>query len=209
MDGTLVLQFWAVAVLLALTPGPDWAFAISTGLRSGAVVPSVLGMAAGYIVMVAVLALGAGALITAFPILLTALTVLGAAYLVFLGVGTLRAPAQAFGDTAAAPGGSFLSQFLRGAGVSGFNPKGLLLLLAVLPQFTSPLTPWRPEAQMFVLGLLYVATIIVIYFAIAHGSRRVLGARPRAALVITRVAGVSMIGIGLLLVAEQLAPLLA
>lgn len=204
MDSALMLQFWTIAILLALTPGPDWAFAIATGLRPGSVVPAVLGMAFGYVVMIGVLALGAGALVATFPPLLTALTVLGAAYLVYLGVTTLRGPAHSFDDTTAVPSGGFTSQFLRGAGVSGFNPKGLLLLLALLPQFTSAGAAWRPEAQMFVLGLLHVANCIVIYFAVAHGSRRLLGTRPRAGLVITKIAGVTMIALGLLLVTEQL-----
>ncbi|SJN09963.1 Transporter, LysE family [Leucobacter sp. 7(1)] len=209
MDGTLMLQFWAIAILLALTPGPDWAFAIATGLRPGSVIPSVLGMAFGYVVMVGVLALGAGTLVTTFPPLLTALTVLGAAYLAYLGVTTLRGPVHSFTDTTAAPSGGFVTQFLRGAGVSGFNPKGLLLLLALLPQFTSAGAAWRPEAQMFVLGLLHVANCIVIYFAVAHGSRRLLGTRPRAGMIITKVAGVTMIALGLLLVAEQIVAVIA
>ncbi|MFE7407427.1 LysE family translocator [Isoptericola sp. NPDC057559] len=205
MDVSSVVQFWVVAVLLALTPGADWAYAIAAGLRGRSVAPSVLGMVCGYVVVVGVVALGVGAVVTRYPAVLTVLTVAGAAYLVHLGVVTLRSTVGGLDASERPVGDRPLAQFLRGAGVSGINPKGLLLLLALLPQFTSP-TGWPTSAQMLVLGGLHVANVAVIYSVVAVLARRVLSSRPRARVVVTKVSGVAMVVLGAALLVEKLWP---
>jgi threonine/homoserine/homoserine lactone efflux protein len=205
MDVSSVVQFWVVAVLLALTPGADWAYAIAAGLRGRSVAPSVLGMVCGYVVVVGVVALGVGAVVTRYPAVLTALTVAGAGYLVHLGVVTLRSTVGRLDASERPVGDRPLAQFLRGAGVSGINPKGLLLLLALLPQFTSP-TGWPTSAQMLVLGGLHVANVAVIYSVVAVLARRVLSSRPRARVVVTKVSGVAMVVLGAALLVEKLWP---
>ncbi|MFE6970924.1 LysE family translocator [Isoptericola sp. NPDC057653] len=205
MDVSSVVQFWVVAVLLALTPGADWAYAIAAGLRGRSVAPSVLGMVCGYVVVVGVVALGVGAVVTRYPAVLTVLTVAGAAYLVHLGVVTLRSTVGRLDASERPVGDRPLAQFLRGAGVSGINPKGLLLLLALLPQFTSP-TGWPTSTQMLVLGGLHVANVAVIYSVVAVLARRVLSSRPRARVVVTKVSGVAMVVLGAALLVEKLWP---
>jgi threonine/homoserine/homoserine lactone efflux protein len=208
VDLTLVLQFWTVALLLALTPGADWAYAIAAGLQPRSVLPSIAGMVAGYVVVVVVVALGIGALVTEYPAALAALTFAGAAYLLYLGVSTLLArsrPAVAASDRPV--GTSARTRFLRGAGVSGINPKGVLLLLALLPQFVSP-HGWPAPVQMGVLGSLHLLDCAVVYLLVALAARRILGSRPRASIVVTKVSGVLMVLIGLGLLAEQVVPLL-
>uniref|UniRef100_UPI001C5D6CC5 LysE family transporter n=1 Tax=Pseudonocardia nigra TaxID=1921578 RepID=UPI001C5D6CC5 len=88
-----VLGFWAVAVLLIVVPGPDWAFAISAGLR-GHVVPAATGIVLGYLGVTAMVAAGVGALVAASPVAFTALTVIGGAYLIRLGATTVAHPAE-------------------------------------------------------------------------------------------------------------------
>ncbi|MET3450998.1 LysE family translocator [Curtobacterium sp. 1544] len=206
MDLTLMLQFWTVALLLALTPGADWAYAIAAGLQPRSVVPSILGMVSGYVVVVVVVALGIGALVTEYPAALTILTVAGAAYLLYLGVSTLVARTGTVVAASDRPlGTSARSRFLRGAGVSGINPKGVLLLLALLPQFVSP-GGWPAPVQMGVLGSLHLIDCAVVYLLVALAARRILRSRPRASVVVTKVSGVLMMLIGLGLLAEQVLP---
>ncbi|MFC8596791.1 LysE family translocator [Isoptericola sp. NPDC057191] len=202
MDLSAVLQFWVVAALLALTPGADWAYAIAAGLRARSVVPSVLGMVCGYVLVVGVVALGVGTVVTRYPAVLTVLTVTGAAYLVYLGARTLRSTVGRVGVSERPLGDRPLAQFLRGAGVSAINPKGLLLLLALLPQFTSA-TGWPSSVQLLVLGGLHVLDVAVVYSVVAVLARRVLSARPRAGAVVTKVAGVVMVVLGLALLIEK------
>ena len=212
MEIALLAQFWVVAVLIVLIPGADWAFAISAGMRSRSVAPSVSGMMLGYVLMIAVIALGLGAVVAANPITLNALTLAGAAYLLWVGVSTLRTRAtpelleggidvDALDDRAGA-------QFWRGAGVSGLNPKAIILLLAVLPQFTSRAAEWPAQAQMLVLGGVYIATMAVVYVAVALLARRILRSRPQARLIVTRLSGGALTLFGAALLVQTVQSLL-
>ncbi|MDN4612866.1 LysE family translocator [Leifsonia sp. F6_8S_P_1B] len=204
MDPALVAQFWTIGLLLVLTPGADWAYAIAAGVQTRNVAPSILGMLAGYTLVVSAVALGAGALVTRIPGALMALTVIGGAYLIWLGIRTLTSPAGPITAGDATIDGVPLKRFLRGAGVSGINPKGLLLLLALLPQFTTP-HALPPTLQMFGLGAIHLINCAVVYSIVAVLAKRLLRSRPRAAFYVTKAAGVAMVGIGLALLAERVA----
>lgn len=202
MNPVLVAQFWTIAVLLALTPGADWAYIMGAGVRAKSAAPSILGMLTAYAVVIVAVALGVGTLVTQYPVVLTVLTLGGAAYLIWLGVTALAKRAEPVGPHGEPITGSAAAQFLRGAGVSGINPKGLLLLLALLPQFTSP-TGMPAAAQMLVLGALHLADIAVIYTLVALLARRLLRTRPRALALVGRLSGAMMVLIGVSLLVER------
>jgi len=199
-----VAAFWAVSFLLVITPGADWAYAIAAGLRHRTVLPAVGGLLAGHLVATAVVAAGVAAAVARSPLVLTVLTLAGAAYLVWLGVAMLARPSTVRAEAEEAPG-SWVRQAAKGLGTSGLNPKAILLFLALLPQFTRPDAAWPVAAQIVVLGLVHVASCAVIYTGVGTGARRVLGTRPAAARVVSRCSGAAMLVIGVLLVAEQVA----
>ncbi len=204
MDTTALLQFLAVDLLLVLTPGADWAYAVRAGLRERRVAAAVSGLAAGYVLHAALVAAGVGALLAREPRALGALTLAGACYLLWLGVRTLREPAGLPAGAAGAPvPGTTVA--LRGALVSGLNPKGLLLFFAVLPQFVRTGAAWPVPAQLAVLGALHVLACAAVYAVVAGSARRLLGARPRAARVAARVTGLAMAATGVALAAGQVA----
>ncbi|RLZ03624.1 lysine transporter LysE [Kocuria tytonicola] len=208
MDMTLMMEFWVLAFLLVLVPGPDWAYAIGAGMRARSAAPSVLGMLSGYVVVVAVVAVGVGGLVTEHPAALTTLSVVGAGYLLYLGITALAARqggSITAGDSPLEGGGS--TQFVKGIGVSTLNPKGLLLLMALLPQFVSP-QGWSSTGQMLVLGGLHILNCAAVYFAVALLSRRLLGSRPGAGTVMAKLAGVMMLVVGLGILGEKAAELL-
>jgi threonine/homoserine/homoserine lactone efflux protein len=207
VDASLVVQYWVVAILLALTPGADWAFAITTGLRARSVVPPLLGILFGYAIVIIVVAVGVGSLITRYPAALTALTIAGACYLLWLGLTTLTRPVGHLTASEKPIAASPARQFLRGAGVSATNPKGLLLLLALLPQFTSP-RGWPPAAQMLALGGIHLLNCAVVYFTVALLARRLLRSRPRATVLVTKFSGAAMTLIGSGLLIERIIGLL-
>ena len=211
MDVTLMLQFWVLGFLLVLIPGQDWACAIGAGLRARSATPSVLGMLSGYVVVVSVVAVGLGALVTEYPVALTTMSLVGAAYLLYLGATTLRTRASsgigAIATEAPVGSGGGSAEFFKGMGVSTLNPKGLLLLMALLPQFVSP-HGWLSTGQMLVLGGLHVLNCAVVYFAVALLSRRLLGSHPGASTVMTRLAGVMMLVVALGILAEKAGELL-
>jgi threonine/homoserine/homoserine lactone efflux protein len=201
--GGAIAAFWAVSMLLAITPGADWAYAIAAGLRYRSVLPAVSGLVAGHLMATVVVAAGVAAVIARSPSLLAVLSGAGALYLVWLGVGTLRHPSIPAAG-APAPATSRLRQAAKGLGISGLNPKVFLLFLALLPQFTDPDGAWPLAVQILALGLAHVANCAVVYTAVGTGSRLVLATRPAAARAVTIVSGVLMVAIGGGLLAERL-----
>jgi len=203
MAGSTVAAFWAVSFLFVVTPGADWAYAIAAGLRHRVVLPAVGGLLAGHLAATAAAAAGVGALVAGSPLLLTVLTTVGAVYLVWLGIGMLAHPTGPQAGVDEAPR-SWVRQVTKGAGISGLNPKVFLLFLALLPQFTDPDAAWPLALQIVVLGLVHVASCAVVYTGVGTGARRVLRARPAAALAVTRFSGAAMIVIGAVLLGEKL-----
>ncbi|QKG22807.1 LysE family translocator [Actinomadura verrucosospora] len=198
-----VLAFWSVALLLIAVPGADWAFTIGAGLRGRSVLPVVGGLVTGYAVVTLVVAAGVGALVAGSPILLTALTLVGGAYLVWHGVTTLMRPA-APGPQGVRPEGTEWRIFLRGIGVSGLNPKGLLIFVALLPQFTDPGGRWPVAGQIGALGATFMATCALFYLTLGTLARGALQGRPAAARSIGRLSGTAMAGLGAWLLIDRL-----
>lgn len=90
MDLQVIYGFIAVSFALAMTPGADWAYAISAGLGRHRVSSAVAGLCSGYVLHTLLLVGGMAALIGGTPQLLSWLTLLGAAYLLWLGINTCR-----------------------------------------------------------------------------------------------------------------------
>ncbi|MFB8245100.1 LysE family translocator [Streptomyces sp. NPDC055952] len=205
MDTTTLAAFLAVDLLLVFTPGADWAYAVTAGLRDRTVVPAVAGLVAGYAGYTLLAVAGLVVVVAGSATLLTALTIAGAGYLVWLGASLLRHPSASApaGEAAGADGSSALRVMLRGAGTSGLNPKALLLYFSLFPQFVDPAGGWPVAGQTGLLGALHMTVCAVVYLAVGVLARTVLRARPAAARAVTRVSGVLMIGIGAVLLAER------
>ncbi|MFI6037423.1 LysE family translocator [Streptomyces sp. NPDC051315] len=204
MDSGTLISFLVVDLLLVCVPGADWAYVIAAGLRGRSVGAAVGGLVSGYALHTALAAAGLAVLVAGSPALLTALTVAGAAYLVWLGWGVLRRPAVPEAGEAVEEGR--VRVFLRGATISGLNPKGLLLYLSVLPQFLVTRDARLPvPAQTAALGLLHMACCAAVYLTVGVAARALLGARPAAARAVTRTSGAAMLGIGAFLLVQRLA----
>lgn len=194
--------FWAVSFLFVITPGADWAYAISAGLRERVVIPAVAGLLSGHLVATIIVAAGVGGVVAGAPVALSAMTVAGAAYLIWLGINMLRHPAVPTAD-ALQQTSSWRHWAIKGACVSGLNPKVFLLFLALLPQFTEPTASWPIPLQIMALGLLHTSSCAVVYLLVGYGSETALSTRPSAAQVVSRLSGAAMILIGMLLLVEQ------
>jgi len=207
MDIGMVGAFWLVSLLFVFTPGADWAYAITAGLRHSSVLPAVAGLVAGHVVATFAVAGGVAAAMAGVPLLLTVLTAVGAGYLVWLGFSTFTRPAAPHAADNGVDAGSTsrARQALKGFGVSGLNPKVFLLFLALLPQFTDPHASWPVAVQILCLGMVHVASCTVVYTAVGVGARVVLQARPAAARIVSRFSGAAMVGIGAFLLIEQVA----
>lgn len=218
MDVQLLLACSVMMTLMVLLPGPDWAFLIAAGGRERTILPSLAGILVGYLVTVAAVAVGVGAVVAALPGFIVALTFAAAVYLTYLGVRVLREPpvvasvaagaaptdgAAGAGDARAAASARPWLRLLQGAGVSGLNPKGLLVLVVLLPQFTDAAGAWPIPVQLAVLGLIFVAACALVYSVVGFGARTVLRLRPSAMRIVSRVSGAAMIVLAVVLVVEQ------
>ncbi len=247
MPAGSVVAFWAVALLLILVPGADWAFVLGVSLRGRSVLPAVGGLVLGYTGITIVVAAGVGAFVGRSPALLGGLTVVGGCYLIWHGATTFARPAAASARRPAAPGpaapgpaapGSTAdgpaapgpaapgpaapgatadgpvaegappadtgrAVMARGLGVSALNPKGLLIFLALLPQFTNPRWSWPLTAQLGLLGLVFAATCGAFYLGLGSAARKILAARPAAARAVARFSGAAMVVIGALLLVQR------
>lgn len=201
MSVTSLLAFWGVSALFIITPGADWAYAISAGIHRG-VRPAVLGLLSGHALATFVVAGGVGAVLAQIPGALLTLTITGSLYLVWLGVGALRATAFT-PESSSAVASSAGGWWVRGFGVSGLNPKLFLLFFAVLPPFTDPNADWPLALQIAVFGAVHIASCAVVYHLIGYGAGRLLGERPGAARMVSRLSGAAMIAIGMLLIFEM------
>ena len=220
MAASSITAFWAVALLLIIVPGADWAYVIGTVLGDRSVLLAVSGIVLGYAGMTVVVAAGVGGIVARNPASLTALTIAGGLYLLWLGARTVTRPtARAItadgtpsgtgagsgtGNGSVSASGTGPATLAKGIGVSGLNPKGLLVFLAILPQFTSPRGSWPLTVQLAVLGLVFTITCAAFYLCIGSFADQLLRARPGAARVITRFSGTAMIVIGAILLAERL-----
>ena len=205
MPVATIAAFWGVSMLFVLTPGADWAYAISSGLRHSSVVPAVGGLLSGHLLATAVVAAGVATLLAGSPTMLAVLTVAGAGYLIWLGVAMLRHPASVHAHPEEAAGSTW-RQAIKGFGISGLNPKVFLLFLALLPQFVVAIASWPVAGQILVLGLVHVTNCAVVYTGVGVGARTVLRARPAAARWVSRISGAAMIIIAAVLIGEQVLP---
>lgn len=201
MSPSILTTFWAVSFLFVITPGVDWAYAISAGIRGRRVVPAVSGMLLGHLAATGLVAAGVGALVANIPLALTMLTVAGAGYLLWLGVGLIHNPTPPSTEITGTPDNA-VQWLLKGVGVSGLNPKVFLLFLALLPQFSDPESSWPLPMQMLLLGSIHIVSCGVIYLLVGYGSQVVLQARPSAAKLVNRISGIAMTGIAFLLLIE-------
>jgi len=204
MDPSRMLAFAGVALLVILFPGPSVLFVVSRSLSLGRrrlALLTVAGNELGELVQVCAVALGIGALVAVSALAFTVVKLAGAAYLVYLGVQTVRSrpPAAASGSPPGASAGVSRRRVARQAFVVGLsNPKTTVFFAAVLPQFADPSLGHVP-LQLLVLGLVWTAIALVSdsCWALAASAARswFTGSAPR----LRRLhwgSGAVMIGLG-------------
>ncbi|MFJ8187089.1 LysE family translocator [Streptomyces sp. NPDC096105] len=196
-----LLAFCAMSLLLSAVPGPSVLFVIGRALAHGrrTALSSVLGNALGGYVLVIAVAMGVGSVVERSVLLFNLIKLAGAAYLVFLGAKALRASWRDRAITriasgAAPGGGSVRAGFVVGV----TNPKSIVFLTAVLPQFVDP-EAGHASIQMLLLGLAGALLQLVsdgIWGLTASTARAWLGRSPRRMSLIGGTGGLAMIGLG-------------
>lgn len=203
-DLTHFTLFFAAALLLAITPGPGIFYVAARTLAGGRSegIASSIGTGFGGMVHVVAGALGVSAIVLASAELFTALKLIGAAYLVWLGIRTILA-ARRDGHSvleggAAAPPVGPRRAFREGVMVEALNPKTAAFFLAFVPQFVD-LSAGSVALQFVVLGFLSVTLNTLADVAVAFAAGRIRqGAAARPALIsrLRQSSGGAMIALG-------------
>ncbi|MGW4489322.1 LysE family translocator [Amycolatopsis sp. NPDC004368] len=195
--------FAALTFLMVVVPGPSVLFTISRALTVGRrdALLTVVGNAAGVYTQVVAVAFGLGAIVTTSAAVFTTIKLAGALYLVYLGVQAIRKRrklADAMATAVRTTPGRTLSVLRVGFVVGFANPKSIVFLAALLPQFVDPAAGSVP-AQMLLLGLCLpvIALASDSAWALAAGTARTWFARsPRRLELVGGTGGLVMIGLG-------------
>lgn len=175
MFGTQDLALFVFsALLLNITPGPDTLYIVARsstqGARAGAI--AALGIGAGILVHITAAALGLSALFAASASAFTVLKMVGAAYLVYVGISMMRSR-RPNADVAVAPAHAALrTVFIQGFWTNVLNPKVALFFVAFLPQFVDATAPSKVLAFLF-LGLVFNVNGTLWNLLVAWSSARV------------------------------------
>jgi len=169
------LAFFAAAWLISLSPGAGAVSCMSAGIRLGyrRALWNIIGLQLGIQLVLCVVATGLGAILSASATAFTAVKWIGALYLAYLGIQQWRAPPQSLAAaTAGAPFEPHTPRqlVLRGFLVNATNPKGILFMLAVLPQFIDPA---RPQLVQYAIcgATLFLTDAVVMSGYTAFASR--------------------------------------
>ncbi|QKJ20732.1 LysE family translocator [Microbacterium hominis] len=196
-----LIAFAAAALVLIVIPGPSVLFtigrALALGRRGGLL--SVLGNALGLLPIIGLVAIGVGGLVARSVVLFTILKIVGAAYLVYLGVQAIRhrRSSAAAGAAVALPRSAW-RQLGEGFVVGVTNPKTIAFFVAVLPQFVD-LDAGAVPLQMVTLGLVFFAIAVLsdgAWALVAASARTWFGRSPRRIETLTATGGGMMIGLG-------------
>jgi threonine/homoserine/homoserine lactone efflux protein len=198
-------EFLLTVYVLILIPGPSVLFVISRGVSLGrrAALATVLGNTSGLVLQLALVALGVGSIVASSDAVFTALKLIGAAYLVLLGVRHIinrRELTELFGARETEP--KPLRRIVReGFFVGATNPKGLLIFTAILPQFIDR-AQGHVTLQLALLGSICVVIAVLSdgAWALASGTaRQWLGRSEKRLEALTAGGGATLIGLGVAL----------
>ncbi|HYG87616.1 MAG TPA: LysE family translocator [Azospirillum sp.] len=202
--------FLVTTFVVSATPGPNMLLAMSLGLRFGVrrAAWGGLGMVVALTAMATASVLGLGALLAASEPAFLTVKWAGVAYLTWLGFTTWRAPVEPARsrDTAqAVEEGSGPRLFLRGALVAFSNPKALVFMAALFPQFIEPGSPLLPQLSALVAVMAVVELGWILAYAAGGHTIATRLSSAAATRSMNRLSGGLMIGAGgLLALARQI-----
>lgn len=201
MDFATWLAFFIASWLISLSPGAGAVYAMSSGLthgfRRGYV--ATIGLIMGIWTLLLIVALGVGALLASSSLAFQIIKWFGVAYLLYLGIGQWRAPAQSVTAERLSDAFNWKALVIKGWAINSSNPKGILFMLAVVPQFMNPNVPLAP--QYLTIGATLAFTDLVVmagYTLLAAKVLRLLKSN-RQVLMLNRAFGSLFIGAAALL----------
>jgi homoserine/homoserine lactone efflux protein len=201
MDLQTWIAYFIASWAIALSPGSGAVLSMSHGLAYGVKKTSatILGLQLGLAVILLVAGMGVGALLLASASAFLVVKVLGAAYLIWLGWSQWRAPVAAqASDTALLPNAdlSVRQRVVRGFITNVTNPKGIVFMVAVLPQFIDTQRPMALQLLVLLLTTVLVDLIVMHGYAFLASRLQGLLRTARARRTQNRIFGGVLMGMG-------------
>lgn len=200
MFEALPIIFLLTSLIIIITPGQDMVLVMSRSISQGAKagIATAAGVSVGLMGHTLLATLGLGALLSTSTTLFTAIKLIGAVYLIYLGIKMLRSAHTQFGFSGM-PMTSHKRLFFQGALSNISNPKITIFYFAYLPQFLSPNIP-NHAAHLFFLGTSFALLTFLVKAPIGYGASRLstwLRTHPKVITLINRVSGGILITLGL------------
>lgn len=202
MNAGDVAAFAIAALLLAVTPGPDMLLVVRSAARHGRRhgLATMAGVNSGLLVHAAAAAAGLSAILATSSAAFTVVKLVGAGYLLVLGLRALwraRRRATAPAVAAAAPGPERVTgAFRQGVVTNVLNPKVAVFFLAFLPQFADPTQALAPQTTLLAGVFLGINVLVMGLLVVGVTAVRSLLARPSVQRALDAVSGVAFVGFG-------------
>jgi threonine/homoserine/homoserine lactone efflux protein len=205
MDDRL-LAFVGVSIAVAVLPGPDMALVARNVVRHGrsAGFATSSGICTGILGWALAAAFGVSTLLATSAVAFTALKLAGAAYLIYLGITTLRGhdPALPAG-TSSGPGLAWQRAWLQGLLSALLNPKLGVFFLTLLPQFIAPGDPAAVRALQLAVVFDLIGLVWLLTYAAMLGALGAALARPGPRRVMRRLTGTILVALGVRVALER------
>ena len=193
--------FFSAAIAINISPGPDLIYILSKTIAHGRKIGIVssLGVCSGALVHVCAAAFGLSAILATSAVAFTVVKVVGAGYLMYLGIRALRSKGATFDmvvrkDVKSTAWGAFR----QGALVDILNPKVAIFFMAFLPQFVRP-ELGHASAQIFILGVLVILVAVVVECALvltAAKTTNFFRKNRNFSIWLDRILGSVLVGLG-------------
>lgn len=204
-DLNIILAFIPAALVLIISPGPDSIYTLTRSISDGRTVgvTAALGSSTGSIVHTTAAVLGLSAILQTSAVAYTIIKLVGAAYLVYLGVQTFRS-SEEFEITPESTSYTSTESFKSALMINVLNPKVAVFFLAFLPQFVQP--GGSTAIQLFTFGVLF-ATLGFCYQALlavfSARARQAITERELVQTILRAVSGSVLVGFGVKLALER------
>lgn len=199
MDLQTWLAFFAASCLIAVSPGSGAVLSMSHGLSYGVRKTSatIVGLQLGLLLILLVAGAGVGSLLLASELAFSTVKVLGACYLMYVGLSQWRAgDASPLHGDEAVPAGAWQKLCLTGFLTNATNPKGIIFMVAVLPQFMTDTRPLRTQLAVMAATTVAVDVVVMHGYAFGASALRRLMRSARAVRAQNRVFGGLLMAVG-------------
>lgn len=203
MQLTTWITFVFAACIIAISPGSGAVLSMSHGLSYGVrkTTGTIIGLQAGLLLILGIAGAGVGSILLASELAFNVVKIIGALYLIYLGLAQWRArtdvaPATAARTIVSDTVPSWRKRFLIGFLTNATNPKGIIFMVAVLPQFITQSAPLLPQLLILAATMCTIDLMVMHSYAFAASAMQRFFRDARAIAIQNRFFGGMLMAVG-------------